>query len=71
MNRDVKALLAKIGKKHKDIATELGLARATVSGVIAGHSRSEKIERYIATLGGRRYEKLWGEQIARSSRKAA
>lgn len=47
---DLKYLLAKEGYGIGDVADELGITPATVSGVIAGSSVSERVEQKIAEL---------------------
>jgi len=61
MNRKVKALLIERGIKQKEIAEELGVKRATVSGVINGFHSSERIKRHIAMRLNKPYERLWGK----------
>jgi predicted transcriptional regulator len=60
-NRKVYALLIEHGIKQKDIADELKVKRATVSGVINGHHSSRRIQEYIAKRLNKPYERLWGK----------
>ena len=61
MNRNIRALLIRNGIKHKELAAEIGVSRVAVSGVVAGHWQSERIQRHIAARLGKDYQKLWGK----------
>ena len=61
MNRKSRAMLVERGIKHKDIAEALDLSRTTVSVVINGHQKSERVQRYIAQLLGEDYNSLWSK----------
>lgn len=59
-HRKVKALLVEQGISQTELADEMGLSRVTVSGVLNGHQRSKKIQKFIADKLNRDYVKLWG-----------
>ena len=61
MNRKIKALLVERGIKQKDLAEELGVLLATVSGVINGHHSSARIKQHIAKRLDKPYARLWGK----------
>lgn len=46
----MKATIARNGIQQKDIADQVGLDLSTVSGVINGHYRNEKVIRFIENL---------------------
>ena len=59
MNRKVKARLIEKGITMKEIADELGVLLATVSGVISGHHSSARIKAHVTKRLGKGAERLW------------
>lgn len=59
---DIKALMVRKGLKQSTIADQLGVKRSSISGPVNGLWRSERVQRHIAAILGRDYEKLWGRQ---------
>lgn len=56
---DISSELKKIGLSHQDIGRLLGVSRGAIGSVIAGKSRSERIERVIADQLKMSLEELW------------
>ena len=60
----IQYLLKVKGTKQQDIANSLGVDKSTVSQVINGKRRSERIARALAKATGIRYEALFPEVAA-------
>ena len=62
MSDKVKLILYIRGIKQVDIARALGVSGASVSEVVSGKKRSQRIEGYIAQLVGVKRQKLFGRE---------
>ncbi len=60
MYRKVKSILVREGIRQKELAAEIGVLPATVSGVLNGHHNSRHIKEFIARKLNMDFEKLWG-----------
>lgn len=67
MNRKVKSLMVLKGIKSIDIARQLGVSRVTVSIVLTGKGKSQRIQKAIADALCMQYEKLWSNSSNGSS----
>lgn len=56
----IRGLLALRGIRVVDIARHLGVTKATVSFVIAGRTRSHRVQKIIAEMLDMPFETLWG-----------
>lgn len=56
---DIKAALYKRGKRQKDIAAALGLTEGSVSHVIRGEAKSQRVARRISDATGIPVSRLW------------
>ena len=63
MYRNVKAILVRKGIRQKQLAAEIGVLPATVSGVLNGHHNSRHIKDAIAKKLNMDFEKLWGKAV--------
>jgi predicted transcriptional regulator len=57
--RNVKALLVKRGITHTQIAKDLGISRAAVSGVLGGLWESDRVKNHIARILNKDCDRLW------------
>lgn len=62
MKGSVKLILYIHGIKQTDIASTLGVSKASVCEVVSGKKRSQRIENYIAQLVGIKRQKLFGKE---------
>jgi len=67
----IDAFLKLKGVRPADIATALGVTRSSISQVIAGHARSDRIEKYIARKLGVARSKLWPTASTRKGKRRA
>ena len=56
----IRGLLALHGIRVVDIARRLGVTKATVCYVIAGRTRSHRVQKAIAEMLDMPFEELWG-----------
>jgi lambda repressor-like predicted transcriptional regulator len=60
---EIKAALRMKGVTQARLADQLGVARATVSMVISGASRSERIQQAIADVLGFAQNDIWPDRV--------
>ena len=60
---EIKAALRMKGVTQARLAYQLGVARATVSMVISGASRSGRIQKAIADVLGFPQDKIWPDRV--------
>jgi transcriptional regulator with XRE-family HTH domain len=58
---EIKSLLILNGIKQSDIAKQLGIKRASVSGAISGQRPSRRIQAAIAKALNKNFKTLWGK----------
>lgn len=66
----IKASIRMAGTTPAILADELGVARATMSQVIHGRSRSARIERRIAEVVGRPASQIWTDRPTSLTRRS-